>query len=152
MIGDDHIDAFLDTLKNATYFPHLKRVVIKASSLGGLLWYLVSLNSKSKEHIRKRLLDSTFQPIETIVMWFLFLFFLGKSYVQQDWSSRWSDHWTLLCSLYLHSNRDSLDANLESVARFVNCMNRNSRKWEMKCHGRCLCIMLPVHPLFASRL
>lgn len=37
MIGDEHIDAFLDTLKNPTYFPHLKRVVIKASSFNGPL-------------------------------------------------------------------------------------------------------------------
>ena len=47
MIGDEHIDAFLDTLKNPTYFPHLKRVVIKASSFNGPLWHVVNMNSKS---------------------------------------------------------------------------------------------------------
>lgn len=100
MIGDEHIDVFLDTLKNPTYFPHLKRVVIKASSFDDLLWPVVNLNSKSKDHIRQRLVESAFQSIETIVMWFLFLFFLGKSYVLFDWSSWRSDHWTLLCSLF----------------------------------------------------
>jgi len=92
MIGDEHIDAFLDTLKNPTYFPHLKRVVIKASSFNGPLWHVVNLNSKSKDHIRQRLVESAFQSTETIVMWFLFLFFLGKSYVRSDWSSWRSDH------------------------------------------------------------